>query len=1046
VTPDGLTLQSTPVAIGLYDAASGKSVMIAVLTNSQGVLLDARHVLYPAALVGSLLEADAVYSLPDCGSFHQDVVITKFNGPLDPTAWGLPASATNTLRLQIFTEFYGDIPVPSEIIHPLQVETDPALRISMASPDLVDYSLGFGDVCSMSMGWAYVASTNDPASGTGSPLGGLQVAKEFVTAGQPARHFLIESIPYTSLQTGLSILPPVRTAQLSPLPGQSIRRTAMNNRGDANQLLTKQAQMEVGMARRAVRGRLGEATLPKADLRPNTGAWSSLIAANQDRADWCAALPRPSARERRSGTGILTVAKAAEANRSRTGERVVIDYILTLSGSTNSETFTNGGTYFVSGPVYVSNATIQGGAVFKYPNNEAAFLEVEEALTPPSASSARAVFTAADDNSIGGIITTSIWPSWTGTVSGYYGNAYLEVYDWSSVNVTNFSFYYGSNAAFIIGAGTSVTANVVSSLLKSCLLGITPSASSTGYVTFTATACTNINVGSAFTNNAAFVTALLTSCVFSNINVLIATPCPGSSSTWTLTNCTMQNVTNSGASSCVTIIDDDAANAGFSVNGFGAVGNGIHNDQPAISNALQAAVNWCSNVGPATLYFHGGDTYYLNSSNYNSSIPSGDYLQVPPVTNLTFASDSAATGATLTATNIPTEDLNMLTFNGPASGIVVSNLIFSNSHNPTSYQSVGIFFGENASTTWASDTLSNIFVTGCIFTGFAIGMQFDAVSNCTIYTNSFLYPLGRDSGSFTTPRINDNDNVGIEVLMFTNNTFWPGKFSVYSNYFNGLSRITKLTNSSGLMADGLIAANVDGLLCYGNTISNSGAEGILLGPIPSAPTNTCSIYSNTIAKDISLASGWGIVCDLSGAKIYTNIISNSVFGLQIGDYAGYSSTNISFYSNTVTVASSVLPYMGWAFGITTAIASNNTFYNNTFTLNLSNAVTSQLGSPPFFYNVGIAARWGSGNYYSNNTFTVSPSNYIATGTGYYGIAVDTMLLDATAGNFTNNSFLPTNGGLGNGVYAEGYPIFGTTSPNSDTTNSIQSTISGKNNF
>ena len=32
--------------------------------------------------------------------------------------------------------------------------------------------------------------------------------------------------------------------------------------------LTKQAQSEVGTARRAVRGRLGEATLPKADLRP----------------------------------------------------------------------------------------------------------------------------------------------------------------------------------------------------------------------------------------------------------------------------------------------------------------------------------------------------------------------------------------------------------------------------------------------------------------------------------------------------------------------------------------------------------------------------------------------------------------------------------------------------------------------------------------------------------------------------------------------------------------------------------------------------------
>ena len=43
----------------------------------------------------------------------------------------------------------------------------------------------------------------------------------------------------------------------------------------ASQLLTKQAQSEVGTARRAVRGRLGEATLPKADLRPGGPAAAS---------------------------------------------------------------------------------------------------------------------------------------------------------------------------------------------------------------------------------------------------------------------------------------------------------------------------------------------------------------------------------------------------------------------------------------------------------------------------------------------------------------------------------------------------------------------------------------------------------------------------------------------------------------------------------------------------------------------------------------------------------------------------------------------------
>jgi hypothetical protein len=37
----------------------------------------------------------------------------------------------------------------------------------------------------------------------------------------------------------------------------------------ANQVLKKQSPLEAGTARRAVRGRLGEAPLPKPDLRPS---------------------------------------------------------------------------------------------------------------------------------------------------------------------------------------------------------------------------------------------------------------------------------------------------------------------------------------------------------------------------------------------------------------------------------------------------------------------------------------------------------------------------------------------------------------------------------------------------------------------------------------------------------------------------------------------------------------------------------------------------------------------------------------------------------
>ncbi len=75
-TPENVVLRSTPIAIGLYDAASGKSVLIASITNSTGVLTDPQHVVYNKALLGAGISASVVYSLPDAGSFHQDIVFT----------------------------------------------------------------------------------------------------------------------------------------------------------------------------------------------------------------------------------------------------------------------------------------------------------------------------------------------------------------------------------------------------------------------------------------------------------------------------------------------------------------------------------------------------------------------------------------------------------------------------------------------------------------------------------------------------------------------------------------------------------------------------------------------------------------------------------------------------------------------------------------------------------------------------------------------------------------------------------------------------------
>ncbi len=171
---------------------------------------------------------------------------------------------------------------------------------------------------------------------------------------------------------------------------------------------------------------------------------------------------------------------------------------------------------------------------------------------------------------------------------------------------------------------------------------------------------------------------------------------------------------------------------------------------------------------------------------------------------------------------------------------------------------------------------------------------------------------------------------------------------------------------------------------------------------------------------------------------------NASYGFASSPTNGDSTTNVSVHNNTIAVASSALPYFGWAQGIGVAACSNNTFYSNTITLNLANVVTNPLPSPAaysFTYNVGIAVVEGSSNYFSNNTLTVSPAQYVTNGSGYYGIAVNQMFLNTNFNNFTNNIF--TNGGLG--VLATNYP-FGSTLPNTDNTNTIQANIASNNVF
>ncbi|MCL5099419.1 MAG: hypothetical protein M1608_18175, partial [Candidatus Omnitrophica bacterium] len=150
--PDGQTrLRASLLSLRYHDLASGQSVTLGTIQDSQGQWLDPTMVAYTSALSG--LEADLVYKL-GLGKFEQDLVLRR--RPPDPELFKLNPATT---VIEIWTEFYQP-PTPNKTETVWPVETDPQKRQAMAEPDLVNEFLDFGSM-QMPSGKAFVSGTAD---------------------------------------------------------------------------------------------------------------------------------------------------------------------------------------------------------------------------------------------------------------------------------------------------------------------------------------------------------------------------------------------------------------------------------------------------------------------------------------------------------------------------------------------------------------------------------------------------------------------------------------------------------------------------------------------------------------------------------------------------------------------------------------------------------------------------------------------------------------------------------------------------------------------
>jgi hypothetical protein len=172
--PDGSgELHSTPVAIGLYDPATGRAAILASITNSTAMLINSNRVVFPDAFRENGICASILYTIKN-GSFAQDVVIT---GHFDPNDYGFPAES----QIQVFTEVYDDVqPVQIDRIIPDQH------AVTARRPDRVDHVLDFGKFV-LGAGRAHAMLAGVIGTNLDSP-----VTKEFKSID--GRRFIVESL------------------------------------------------------------------------------------------------------------------------------------------------------------------------------------------------------------------------------------------------------------------------------------------------------------------------------------------------------------------------------------------------------------------------------------------------------------------------------------------------------------------------------------------------------------------------------------------------------------------------------------------------------------------------------------------------------------------------------------------------------------------------------------------------------------------------------------------------------------------------------------
>jgi hypothetical protein len=392
----------------------------------------------------------------------------------------------------------------------------------------------------------------------------------------------------------------------------------------------------------------------------------------------------------------------------------------------------------------------------------------------------------------------------------------------------------------------------------------------------------------------------------------------------------------------------------LNVQTYGAAGDGVTDDRPAI----QAALNDAHKLGNATVYFGPGVYYLATSTSSNGQLSVSDWSGV-------YSIDLLGDGATLLTQQASG---SILFAEGYWQNATVQGLTFASTHPITASSTAAIVFsggGQNAIQNW---TIKNN-----TFQNFSRHIAVSGVTGLQISNNRFLMTAGRDSGTALDPE----PNVGIWLFNNTPNGT-SQNVQILENYFNGCTGGDVSATVSQSCADGLVLGQGSAITVRGNHIKGFSFEGIYLQPDQTfgAPSTIVdNLVDGTLVKgDINGGGQWGIRCDANGTQVLQNTVTNALNGIVIyGAQLPADVQNETIQGNTVVVTAATTQNVQT--GIQVVGASNTTVSGNTLILASTAPAANEIS---LIYLSGLVGRYSSGLTVTGNNIVSSTQAY-ATG-------------------------------------------------------------------